>query len=109
MTSPDDPGNLAYDVTYRATVAGGRQVEIRLQTTFMAATLADAWERLTALHDGVDPRTIEIELREFAAPHSAQPTLTREKRRRHRDNFQNSRSAGSCGEWIDPRPMLYPV
>ena len=65
MTSPDHPRELTYDVTYRATVAGGGQAEVRLQTTFAAATLADAWERLTALHDGVDPRSIEIELREF--------------------------------------------
>ena len=53
-----------YDVTYRATVAGGEQAEVRLRAAFAAATLADAWERLTAIHRGVDPTSIEIELRQ---------------------------------------------
>jgi hypothetical protein len=81
MTDPDDLAEIAYDVTYRATVAGGRQAEVRLRTTFAAATLADAWGRLTALHDGVDPRSIEIELREAAI---AGPLRTPGRRRRGR-------------------------
>jgi hypothetical protein len=64
MTSLDELAEVSRDVTYRATLAGGRTAEIRLRTTFAAATLADAWRRLSALHDGVDPRSIEIELRE---------------------------------------------
>jgi hypothetical protein len=68
MTSPDEFADVIHDVTYRATVAGGRTAEIRLRTTFAAATLADAWARLTALHGGVDPRSIEIELRELTGP-----------------------------------------
>jgi hypothetical protein len=66
MTSTD--AATTYDVTYRATVAGGAQAEIRLRTTFARATLADAWGRLTALYRDVDPRSIEIELRERARP-----------------------------------------
>ena len=62
MTSADE--QAIYDVTYRATVAGGEQAEVRLRAAFAAATLADAWARLTAIHRGVDPTSIEIELRE---------------------------------------------
>ena len=63
MSRSDDQGNVLYDVTYRGTGAGGRQAEIRLRTSYDAATLADAWTRFIALDVEVDPRTIEIELR----------------------------------------------
>ena len=76
MTSPDDPAVVTYDVTYRATVAGGRQAEIRLRTTVAADTLADAWGRLTALHDEVDPRIIENAPRCPEAAGSARPTTS---------------------------------
>ena len=66
MTNPDAPADVAYDVTYRGTAKGGRQAVFQLRTTYAAATLADAWTCLTALHGEVDPRSIEIELRPAA-------------------------------------------
>ena len=62
MSRSDDQGNVLYDVTYRGTGAGGRR-QIRLRTSYDAATLADAWTRFIELAVEVDPRTIEIELR----------------------------------------------
>jgi hypothetical protein len=64
MMSTNDAVGLTYDVTYRATAADGMEAVVRLKTSFEAATLTDAWGRLTALYDGVDPLSIEIELRE---------------------------------------------
>jgi hypothetical protein len=55
---------IVYDVIYRGSTSKGTQAEFRLRRTFAAATLADAWERLSEIHGGIDPRTIEIELRE---------------------------------------------
>jgi hypothetical protein len=54
-------------IVYRATIAGGREAEVRLSLDPAAATLADAFARLSARFQGVDPRSIEIELREHAA------------------------------------------
>ena len=53
-------------VVYRATVAGRREGVIRLRTSADAATLADAWTRLSARYGRVDPASIEIEIREIA-------------------------------------------
>jgi hypothetical protein len=51
------------DITYRANVIDGREVVVCLRRPPEAATLADAWARLAALDPGVDPRSIEIEIR----------------------------------------------
>jgi hypothetical protein len=51
------------EVTYRATAAEGHEAELRLFIDPDAATVADAWSRLTALYRGLDPRTLEIEIR----------------------------------------------
>jgi hypothetical protein len=51
------------DVVYRATAARGRCVEVRFATLQpAAATVADAWARLSAVGAGIDPLTIEIEV-----------------------------------------------
>lgn len=50
------------DVVYRAT-AGARLVELRLALEPAAATVADAWARLSAMDAEVDPWTLEIEIR----------------------------------------------
>ena len=71
MRRSDDQESVLYDVTYRGTGAGGRQAEIRLRTSFAAATLADAWTRFIELEVEVDPRTIEIELRRLETTSSA--------------------------------------
>jgi hypothetical protein len=51
-------------VIYRGTVPGGGEGAIELFAAADAATLADAWSRLSARFGPVDPRTIEIEIRE---------------------------------------------
>jgi hypothetical protein len=51
-------------VTYRCTLPSGREGVISLRLRPEAATLADAWLRLTTRFGDVDPRTIEIEIRE---------------------------------------------
>ena len=51
-------------VTYRCTLPSGREGAISLRLRPEAATLADAWLRLTARFGDVDPRMIEIEIRE---------------------------------------------
>ena len=55
-------------VTYRATVGGGREAEIRFEADPAAASLADAWARFTARYAEVDPRSLEIEIREPRNP-----------------------------------------
>ena len=59
------------DITYRANVIGGRELVIRLRRAPEAATLADAWARLAAIDPGVDPMSIEIEIREVPRPSQA--------------------------------------
>lgn len=54
------------DVTYRATAAGRKEVAIHLHLTPEAATVADAWARLTAVQQDIDPLSLEIEIREGA-------------------------------------------
>ncbi len=49
-------------VTYRAST-GDRDLAMQLAIDPDKATLADAWERLTAAFGPVDPRSIEIEIR----------------------------------------------
>jgi hypothetical protein len=56
------------DVTYRATVAGNREAELRLRMPLAAASAADGWARLSAVFAGVDPMTMEIEIREIVEP-----------------------------------------
>ena len=51
-------------VTYRCTLPSGSDRELRLRLRPEAATLSDAWLRLTARFGDVDPTTIEIEIRE---------------------------------------------
>ncbi len=53
------------DVTYRADHVDGGEVSLRLRLPADAATAADGWARLTAAHGPVDPRSIEIEIREL--------------------------------------------
>lgn len=53
------------DVTYRATVAGNREAELRLRMPLAAASAADGWARLSAVFAEVDPMTMEIEIREI--------------------------------------------
>ena len=55
-------GQLA-QVTYRATSSSGREVEVRLTLDPAAATVADAWSRLTGAHPSIDPMSLEIEIR----------------------------------------------
>lgn len=64
------------DVTYRASTAGGGEAELRLAIAPEAATVADAWARLTAAFGNVDPTSLEIEIRE-ASPRPARPTPER--------------------------------
>jgi hypothetical protein len=54
-------------ITYRANVIGGGELVVHLQRAPDATTLADAWARLVAIDPGVDPMSIEIEIREGAA------------------------------------------
>jgi hypothetical protein len=49
-------------VTYRAT-SGGQEVEIHLTMDPSAASIADAWSRLTEAYPAVDPLSLEIEIR----------------------------------------------
>ncbi|MBA3324118.1 MAG: hypothetical protein H0T41_02165 [Rhodobacteraceae bacterium] len=51
---------------YRASIAGGGEAEIRLSIAPEAATVADAWARLTAAYDDLDPTSLEIEIRQAA-------------------------------------------
>ncbi len=51
-------------VTYRCTLPTGREGAISLRLRPEAATLSDAWARLTARFGDCDPTTIEIEIRE---------------------------------------------
>ena len=55
-------------VTYRCTLPSGRDRAISLRLRPEAATIADAWLRLTTRFGEVDPRTIEIEIREGVPP-----------------------------------------
>ena len=50
-------------VIYRALGRGDRPVEVHLIAAAGVATVADAWERLSRLDLGVDPRSLEIETR----------------------------------------------
>jgi len=43
----------------------GGEGMLELRASAEAATLVDAWERLSARFGQVDPRTIEIEIREL--------------------------------------------
>ena len=68
-------------VTYRCTLAPGREASIALRLRPEAATLSDAWLRLTARFGDVDPTTIEIEIREgvpavVGAPIDLRPALS---------------------------------
>jgi hypothetical protein len=51
-------------VTYRCTLPTGREGALSLKVRPEAATLSDAWLRLTARFGDFDPTTIEIEIRE---------------------------------------------
>ena len=52
------------NVVYRAKAPKGHVVEVRFATLAPdSATVADAWARLSAARPGVDPSTIEIEIR----------------------------------------------
>ena len=57
-------------VTYRCTLPTGREGALSLRLRPEAATLSDAWLRLTARFGELDPRMIEIEIRE-GLPRSA--------------------------------------
>ena len=59
MTVLDAPAS----VTYRASIEGGREVELHVSLAPSSATVADAWARLSAAYSAVDPRSLEIEVR----------------------------------------------
>ncbi len=52
-------------VIYRGTMLDGGEGMVERRAPAEAATLVDAWERLSARFGPVDPRTIEIEIREL--------------------------------------------
>ena len=55
------------NVVYRAAGPTGQPVEVRFATLAPAsATVSDAWARLSAVDAGVEPSTIEIEVRYIA-------------------------------------------
>lgn len=57
-------------VTYRATLTDGREACLRLMMSSEAATIVDAWRRLSAVYGAVDPSSLEVEVRQgpFTAP-----------------------------------------
>lgn len=63
------------EVTYRANRQGGAEVELKLWTIPAAATIADAWARLSTAYPDIDPTSLEVEIRRIAAPR--QPKETR--------------------------------
>ena len=67
-------------VTYRAS-DGDRDLAMLLAIDPERATLADAWERLTAAFGAIDPASIEIEIRERRPAREVGPA-----RVRHRSN-----------------------
>jgi hypothetical protein len=54
------------DVTYRAMRSDRSEVALKLRLAPDAATVVDAWQRLKAIHADVDPRSLEVEIRETA-------------------------------------------
>ncbi len=68
-------------VTYRGTLADGSEREIRLRIAAEQATMADAWARLSALYGAVDPRSMEIEIREAGWPNGGGREIYRGYRR----------------------------
>lgn len=52
------------NVTYRASGAGGKDVELHLALDPASATIQDAWIRLSTAFDAVDPTNLEILIRE---------------------------------------------
>ena len=61
-----ESGERAY-VVYRAAGRGDRPVEVHLVMAADAATVGDAWTRLTRLDPSVDPRSLENETRRLAS------------------------------------------
>lgn len=51
------------DITYRANLANGRPVALRLAMSPVFATPANAWRRLARVYGRVDPHSLEIEIR----------------------------------------------
>jgi hypothetical protein len=71
-------------VVYRASRPSGHVVEIRLAIDANAATVTDAWSRLTDVHPDVDPMSLEIEVRHrstVTSPIDRDPTPRRLARR----------------------------
>ena len=71
-------------VVYRGTAEDGTEAELRLLTAAEGATMVDAWTRLSARFGPVDPRSIEIEIREragrekrWAPPEAARGAVSR--------------------------------
>jgi hypothetical protein len=60
-------------VTYRAAAAGGGDAAVRFVADPAQATMGDAWSRLSALYPGIDPMSLEIELRELQPGSAFQP------------------------------------
>lgn len=60
-------------VTYRCTLPNRREAAISLRLRPEAATLSDAWLRLTTRFGDFDPTTIEIEIREGVPPAAGAP------------------------------------
>jgi len=54
-------GSALVRVKYRSSLKDGREVAMSLVLPPEAATVADAWRRLTAVHGWVDPLALEIE------------------------------------------------
>ncbi len=51
------------DVTFRANTATGQEVELRVLLEPAAATVTNAWERLSSAYAAIDPTTLEILIR----------------------------------------------
>jgi hypothetical protein len=93
MPASDSPAH----VIYRAAGRDGREVEIHLALEPAAATVADAWSRLTGVCPDADPLSLEIEVREAPAIVRARP-----RARSLAAGFRRPATAGSGAR--APRP-----
>jgi hypothetical protein len=58
-----NPGSLLAQVTYRANLRDGAEVELLVFAFPDSASVTDAWMRLTKAYGAVDPHSLEIEVR----------------------------------------------
>ena len=59
-----DSNRALAEVIYRANRADRTEVTLHLYLAPGAATVADAWARLQAVHQDIDPLSLEIEIHE---------------------------------------------